>query len=157
VPVEAVSCPAENRDITVEVGDRPKIDVIPVVLAGSTSVTVFLFASIFVVAVTVVRLRSCLQPNSKGRLEGEPVNMTTRGIEGHKDGHMLLIPIESIGGRLGGGRCFLVPMNGGVSNRVESYLRKNERPVLLRHQPARNVPETMGSVWSALPISIQEI
>ena len=81
----------------------------------------------------------------------------TSDVGRYKDGLVLLIAIKSVEGRLGGRRCFLVLRNDGVSNRVRSCLRKNERPALLRHQPARNVPETMGSGWPAPLISIQEI
>jgi len=82
--------------------------------------------------------------------------MTTRNVEGHKDGLMLSMAIESIGGRLGGRRCFLV-LRDGVSNRARLYLRNNEHPGLLRHQPARKIPETMGSGGPVPPVSIQEM
>jgi len=153
MPVEAVSYPAKNRNFTVEVGDCPKT----VIVAGSTNVAVFLFASVSTVVATAIRLQSYLQSNSNGRSRGGLVKVITRGIEGDKDGLMLLIAIESIEGRLGGRRCFLVLRNDGVSNRVRLYSRKNERPALLRHQPARNVPETMGSGGPVPPISFQEI
>jgi len=60
VPVTAVSYPAEFGNITVEVGDRQNFDVVPIVVAGSTSVTVPLLVSTFVAAATVIRLRSRL-------------------------------------------------------------------------------------------------
>jgi len=150
VPVEAVSYPAKNRNFTVEVCDCPKT----VAVAGSTDVAVFLFTSVSVVVASAVRLWSCLWSNLGDRSRGGLVKMTTRGIEGHKDALMLLIAIESIGGRLGGRICFTVLRNDGVSDRVTSYSGNNERSVLLRRQPVRNVPETMGSGGPAPPISI---
>jgi len=56
MPVGAVSHPAKNGNFTVEVGDCPKT----VVVAGSTYVAAFLFASVYVVVVTAVKLWSCL-------------------------------------------------------------------------------------------------
>jgi len=54
VPVAAVPYPAEFRNITVKVGDRPKIGVVPVVVVGPTGITVSLLVSASVVVATVV-------------------------------------------------------------------------------------------------------
>ena len=157
VPVVAVSYSAEFRNITVKIGDRPEIGVVPVVVVGSTSITVSLSVSASVVMATVVRLRSCLRSNLNSHSGDGLVKMTASDAGGYKDGLVRLIAIESIEGRLGIGRYFLVLRNGGVSNRARSCSRKNGRPVLLRRRPARNVSGTMGSGWPTLPISIPEI
>jgi len=145
VPVEAVSYPAEFRNITAEIGDRQNFDVVPVVIAGSTSVTVSLLVSAFVAVATAIRLRSRLRFDSSGRSGGGLVQMATRDIEGHKDGLMLLVILKGTGGCLGGERHLLVLRNDRVSNGARSYSRKNRPLSLLRRRPARSISGTIGS------------
>jgi len=104
VPVLAVSYPAKNRNFTAEVSDRPET----IVVVGSTNTAVFLLALVSIVVATAIRLRSCLQSNLNGRFRGGLVKITARCIEGDRDGLVFLIPLESVGERLGGGGSLLV-------------------------------------------------
>jgi len=123
MPVTAVSYPAEFGNIAVEVGDRQNFDVVPIVVAGSTSVTVPLLVSASVAAATVIRLRSCLRFDSSGCSGGGLVQMATGGIERHKGGLLLLILLE------GTGRHLLVLRNDGI--RIErDRIRGKTNPLL---------------------------
>ena len=123
MPVMAASYPAELGNITVEVGDRQNFNVVPIIVAGSTSVTVPLLVSAFVAAATVIRLQSRLRFDSSSCSGGRLVQMATRGIERHEDGLMLLILLK------GTGRHLLVLRNNGI--RIEQdRIRGKTDPLL---------------------------
>jgi len=153
MPVLTVSYPAKDRNFTAEVGDRPET----IVVVGSTNTAVFLLALVSIVVATAIRLRSCLQSNLDGRFRGGLVKMTSRRIEKDRDGLVFLIPLESIGEHLGDGRSLLVLRDDGVSSRVRSSSRKNKPLALLRRQPTKNIPGTIGPGWPAPPVSIPKI